>query len=592
MEQTLKELLELNQKIINSSYMGIAVYNSGSGRCVLANNSLAAMVGGTQDELLKQNFRNIASWKKSGMDKMAEEALATGKEMSDIFYIETTFNKKIYLECTFSSFTSNGEEHLLFIAGDITGKKVIENKLIESEEKYRQLIELAQEGVWVIDSEGNTIFVNPCMAEMLGYTEEEMVGKHIFCFIDERHISIAKNRRERRRQGIKEQHEFELLGKYGKRIYAIMSASPVTDERGNYNGAIALVKDITERKAMENSLNINNQIARVFLTTDSDEMYGEVLEVILKVLNSEYGLFGFINERGDFVCPSMTRDIWDKCRTADKNILFPREKWGGLWGRSLIERKTLYSNDPLHVPPGHIPLNNALVVPVLYQEKLIGILAVANKKEGYMNYDAALLESIAEFIAPVLKARLERDRFEKSLIESEEKLNSLIESMDDMIFQLDKNGIFLSYYTGVSGKDNLYVPEDMFIGKSFKKVLPLEVAIKLDEAMKGILSDHKTRSFDYSMKVSGKSRWYNATVSIYKDINGEDGGFTCVVRDITARHQTEEALMESERKYKTLYDSSRDAIMIVNPEEGFINGNPATIELFSCINEQEFTEQS
>jgi len=366
----------------------------------------------------------------------------------------------------------------------------------------------------------------------------------------------------------------------------------ITDERGNYNGAIALVKDITERKAIENSLNINNQIARVFLTTDSDEMYGEVLEVILKVLNSEYGLFGFINERGDFVCPSMTRDIWDKCRTADKNILFPREKWGGLWGRSLIERKTLYSNDPLHVPPGHIPLNNALVVPVLYQEKLIGILAVANKKEGYENYDSALLESIAEFIAPVLKARLERDRFEKSLIESEEKLNSLIESMDDMIFQLDKNGIFLSYYTGISDKDSLYVPEDMFIGKSFKNVLPLEVAIKLDEAMKGILSDHKTRAFDYFMKVSGKSRWYNATVSIYKDINGEDGGFTCVVRDITARHQAEEALIESERKYKTLYDSSRDAIMIVHPEEGFINGNHATIELFSCINEEEFIEQS
>jgi PAS domain S-box-containing protein len=128
--------------------------------------------------------------------------------------------------------------------------------------------------------------------------------------------------------------------------------------------------------------------------------------------------------------------------------------------------------------------------------------------------------------------------------------------------------------------------------ENFKNVLPLEVAIKLDEAMKGILSDHKTRAFDYFMKVSGKSRWYNATVSIYKDINGEDGGFTCVVRDITARHQAEEALIESERKYKTLYDSSRDAIMIVHPEEGFINGNHATIELFSCIKEEDFIEQS
>ncbi len=592
MEQKLKELLELNQKIINSSYMGIAVYNADSGLCVLANNSLASMVGGNQDELLKQNFRNLDSWKKSGMDKMAEKALATGKEISNIFYIETTFNKKIYLECTFSSFTSNGEEHLLFIASDITGKKLIENKLIESEKKYRHLIELAQEGVWVIDSEGYTTFVNPCMAEMLGYTGEEMTGKHIFCFIDERHISIARNRLERRRQGVKEQHEFELRGKDGKRIYTIMSSSPVIDEEGNYNGAITLVKDITERKTMENSLNINNQIASVFLTSDSYEMYGEILEIILKVLNSEYGLFGFINERGDFVCPSMTRDIWDKCRTADKNIIFPKEKWGGIWGRSLMERKTLYSNESFNVPSGHIPLTNALIVPVLYQEKLIGLVGVANRKEGYKDFDAGLLESIVEFIAPVLKARLDSDRFEKSLIESEEKLNLLIKSMDNMIFQLDKNGIFLSYYTGASDKNNLYVLEDIFIGKSFKRVLPLDVAIKLDEAMKGILSDHKTRSFDYSMKVSSKSRWFNATVSIYKDIKGEYGGFTCVVRDITDRHHAEEALKESEKKYKTLYDSSRDAIMIVKPEKGFINGNHATIELFSCKNEEEFINQS
>jgi hypothetical protein len=59
-----------------------------------------------------------------------------------------------------------------------------------------------------------------------------------------------------------------------------------------------------------------------------------------------------------------------------------------------------------------------------------------------------LLESIAEFIAPVLKARLERDRFEKSLIESEGELNSLIESMDDMIFHWIRTAYFCHIIQG------------------------------------------------------------------------------------------------------------------------------------------------
>jgi PAS domain S-box-containing protein len=60
-----------------------------------------------------------------------------------------------------------------------------EEKLRESEKKYRQLVETLQDGVWVIDKDGYTTFINPRMAEMLGYTREEMQGKHLFSFMDE-----------------------------------------------------------------------------------------------------------------------------------------------------------------------------------------------------------------------------------------------------------------------------------------------------------------------------------------------------------------------------------------------------------------------
>ena len=137
---------------------------------------------------------------------------------------------------------------------DITDHKQSGQALRESEEKYRRLVESIHDGIWVIDKYAYTTFVNPRMAEMLGYTAEEMLGKHLFSFMDERGVELATYYLERRRQGIKERHEFEFLRKDGVRIYTTLETSPLTDEEGRYVGAIASVQDITDRKRMEEEL--------------------------------------------------------------------------------------------------------------------------------------------------------------------------------------------------------------------------------------------------------------------------------------------------------------------------------------------------
>jgi len=140
------------------------------------------------------------------------------------------------------------------LQAEITERKWAEEALRESEKKYRQLIEALQQGIWAIDKDAYTTFVNPRMAEMLGYTVDEMQGQHLFSFMDERGVEIAKHNLERREQGIKEQHEFEFLGKDGTQIYTLLETAPITDDDGNYTGAIAGVLDITERKRAEEVL--------------------------------------------------------------------------------------------------------------------------------------------------------------------------------------------------------------------------------------------------------------------------------------------------------------------------------------------------
>ncbi len=137
---------------------------------------------------------------------------------------------------------------------DITERKQVEKELKESERKYRNLFEVAQEGIWVLDAKSYTTLVNKSMSDMLGYTEGEMIGKHLFEFMDDHGIKISKENIKRREAGIKEQHDFEFLTKNGKRVITTIETAPIFDKDKNYIGAIAGVIDITDRKAAENEL--------------------------------------------------------------------------------------------------------------------------------------------------------------------------------------------------------------------------------------------------------------------------------------------------------------------------------------------------
>jgi two-component system, cell cycle sensor histidine kinase and response regulator CckA len=213
----------------------------------------------------------------------------------------------------------------------------------------------------------------------------------------------------------------------------------------------------------ERLLAIKNQIANIFLMETDDGMYGEVLQVIQEALASKYGLFGFINEEGHLRLPSMSRDVWAECRMHDKTIDFPRERWGGLWGRTLIEKTSFLANEGFSVPEGHVAIENFLTVPILFRGEVIGIVSVANKTGGYVESDRELLETIAERIAPILDARLQLERKERerrqaeaSLAKSEKLLRSVFEAIPDLFSIIDRDHriVLSNWHGGYS-----YVPQ-------------------------------------------------------------------------------------------------------------------------------------
>jgi len=127
-------------------------------------------------------------------------------------------------------------------------------ELTASETRYRQIVETTQEGIWVLDAEAKTTFVNQKMAEMLGCEPAEMVGRPLFAFMNETDYADVGNYLARRQEGISEQHDFCFRRPDGSEFWALLATSPLHDQAGKYTGALAMATDINERKAKEDQL--------------------------------------------------------------------------------------------------------------------------------------------------------------------------------------------------------------------------------------------------------------------------------------------------------------------------------------------------
>jgi PAS domain S-box-containing protein len=262
----------------------IFVALNAKGEVILINQKGSEVLGYEQEEIIGKNwFDNFLPPRLRGQVRAIFEKLIAGR-IEPVEYHENPILTKDHEEriVAWHNTTLTDEQgHITGTLGsgeDITERKRAEQALRKSEKKYRQLIETLQEGIWVIDKDAKTTFVNARMGEMLGYTVDEMQGRPLFSFMDESGRELCIRYLESRTQGIKEQHEFEFLRKDGSRIYTLIETSPLTDHDGNYVGSIAGVLDITSRKQAAQTVLQQKEILQTILDN---------IPVMIAFLNSD-----------------------------------------------------------------------------------------------------------------------------------------------------------------------------------------------------------------------------------------------------------------------------------------------------------------
>lgn len=211
-------------------------------------------------------------------------------------------------------------EKLLRLAKEDLERRVDERTaaLKKSEERYRQLIETMNEGFAILDKENKVKYVNPKLAEMFGYhKDEQLVGRHVLDFLDEKNREIMKEQLDVRRTGKRDPYEIEWIRKDGSRFITIVSPHPLFDDNGDFAGSASVLTDITALKEVEEQLK-NARDSAEQANRSKSEFLANMSHEIRTPLNA---VLGFTDLLSGLVEEPKQRGYLDTIKSSGKNLL-------------------------------------------------------------------------------------------------------------------------------------------------------------------------------------------------------------------------------------------------------------------------------
>ncbi|MBU1637260.1 PAS domain S-box protein, partial [bacterium] len=156
-----------------------------------------------------------------------------------------------------------------------------------------------------------------------------------------------------------------------------------------------------------------------------------------------------------------------------------------------------------------------------------------------------------------------------ALIESEASLQATVSSMDDLLFILDRDGVFIDFRSPEEAS-RLYASPDFFLGKSFREVMPPPVVKTLDQAFREVISKKKTVRAEYTLAINGVDSWFEARFAPRENDKGQITGATVVVHEITEQKRAERELNESNSRFRDMALSTSDWLWEVDENGAYV----------------------
>ena len=436
----------------------------------------------------------------------------------------------LYLEnsLTIGAFTSDRLEVLTLICSQAAislENAQLYQTLYESENKFRRLVEGANDMIWAANYDGIFTYLSPQFQTMFGFPIDEWVGQSLMKLIhpDDLEKAIAPARLALE-QGEKHQNiEFRHLCQDGSYLWVTLNMTPILDVNGSAIGLQGILRDISDRK------NLEKEQTR-----------------LLRILEASSDYIGTASPDGEIT--------WTNQRLRQFLNFDQNESLAGYqiqdshpqWALDLLYQKAI----PQAIQQGYWTGETAILTPEGQEIPVSQVLMAHKSPTGELEYLSTIMRDISE-----------QKRTEAALQASELELRSLFLGMDDVVFVVDRTGTYLKI--APTNADKLYLPPDLLIGKTVQEIFSPEQSEQFLSVIRKTLDEQKTQEYEYSLLIRDKEFWFSARCSPLTERS-----IIWVARDISDRKKAEVNMQDSEERLRLALMAANQGLYDLNLQTG------------------------
>ncbi|MDF1549386.1 MAG: PAS domain S-box protein, partial [Bacteroidales bacterium] len=429
---------------------------------------------------------------------------------------------EIYYDTRVSPIYNTDGEKIGFmgVSLDITERIKVENEL----RKFSQVLDQAPGAVFIIDKNSNFEYVNPEFSRISGYSKSDLLYKNINDTLYSGNIPESrKSIVETLVSGKKWQGELLTINKNGSSYWANTTASPYKDENEHIAGYIVIQQDITEKKKMEEALQLSEERYRMLVENSQDG-----------ICIVQGGKFKFVNKA--------------LCRMLG------------------------YTNEEIYNMPGLNIFHSSEheKISMVYENKVEGRFLSRNYTFQMLAKDGNIVEVEAQTSSYnfegkpagflTLRNITHSKKIQQALRESEKKYRELTEMLPQTVYELDLQGQIT--YMNQTGFSKLGVDQSDYGTSAFQFILPEQHDKMRTNMKRSIEENYYTPGNEYTIVKKNGER---APVMIFAApmiVDGKITGTRGIILDMSEHEAMKKALRESEEKYRTLIEKAEDGIII------------------------------
>jgi two-component system cell cycle sensor histidine kinase/response regulator CckA len=426
-------------------------------------------------------------------------------------------------------------------SSDTSEEKIVEKALRESEEKYRFIVQKAHEGI-LIAQQGMHRFVNPAAARIWGHSEDELLSRPFIEFIhpDDRQVVLDRHMRRTKGEKPPDRYSFRIETKDGRLKWVEIDSAAISWE--GKPAVLVFATDVTERKQMEEAIKEREAHYRNVVEESFDGIMITKGTKIVFVNSRLCQMLGYSSEE------LQGMDHWQTAHPDYRDVVHERAM-ARMSGKS---------------------------VPASYEVRF-------QRKDG-SSFDGDVRARTIEIQGALgvqvwIRDISERRKAEQALRESENRYRAIFDyaptgiNLNDRgrILQVNSAWTHMLGYTEDELRDltpfDITHPDDLEITKNYHNVL-----------VRGEINSYRYEK--RYIRKDGQILWADLSVSAIRDEDGNYRASVAILTDITDKKRIQEALLESDERYRGLFEDSMDGIFVASMDGTLIDENESHARIY------------